>query len=179
MGRDPVADDEFREFVATRAVALRRVAFLLVDDWSLAEDMVQIALAKTYLSWGRIADRNAVESYARRVLANTAASWWRRRWHGERPTASVPDSIGRHGDPADRHAERDAVWRHLRQLPARQRAILVLRFYEDLTEAQTALTLGISVGTVKSQSARALRTLRHVMGGDTAPSANGRAGDVR
>src|SRR5262249_44693780 len=97
-------------------------------------------------------------AYARRVLVNTATSWWRRRWHGERPTAVLPERV--QPDLADQRAEREALWRQVRTLPTRQRAVLVLRFYEDMTEAETARVLAISVGTVKSQCARALSTLR-------------------
>jgi RNA polymerase sigma factor (sigma-70 family) len=92
------------------------------------------------------------------VLVTTATSWWRRRWHGEKPTGSLPETSGTDG--ADERAERDLLWRFVLGLPPRQRAVLVLRFYEDLTEAETARLLDISVGTVKSQGARALAALR-------------------
>jgi RNA polymerase sigma factor (sigma-70 family) len=91
-------------------------------------------------------------------LVNTSTSWWRRRWHGERPTEVLPDRPA--PDRLDEHLERDALWRHVKQLPPGQRAVLVLRFYEDQSEADTARLLGVSVGTVKSQCARALATLR-------------------
>ena len=151
-------DEEFREFVAARSAALLRTAYLLAGDWATAEDLVQTALTKTYLAWRRLGEIQAVEPYTRRVLINTATSWWRRRWHGERPTAVLPERAA-----PDRHEEaleRDALWQHVQSLPARQRAVLVLRFYEDLSEAQTAALLEISPGTVKSQTARALAALR-------------------
>jgi RNA polymerase sigma-70 factor (sigma-E family) len=151
-------EDEFREFVAARSGALLRTAYLLAGDWATAEDLLQTALTKTYLAWKRLGEIEAVEPYTRRVLVNTATSWWRRRWHGERPTEVIPERPG-----PDRHeeaVERDALWQYVRALPPRQRAVLVLRFYEDLSEAQTADLLDISVGTVKSQTARALATLR-------------------
>jgi RNA polymerase sigma-70 factor (sigma-E family) len=151
-------EDEFREFVAARSSALLRTAYLLAGDWATAEDLLQTALTKTYLAWKRLGEIEAVEPYTRRVLVNTATSWWRRRWHGERPTEVIPERPG-----PDRHeeaVERDALWQYVRALPPRQRAVLVLRFYEDLSEAQTADLLDISVGTVKSQTARALTTLR-------------------
>lgn len=153
-----VLEEEFREFVAARSHALLRTAYLLAGDWATAEDLVQTALTKTYLAWKRLGEIEAVEAYARRVLVNTATSWWRRRWHGERPTDVLPERAG--PDEIENHIERDALWRHVRALPARQRAVLVLRFYEDLSEAQTAELLDVSVGTVKSQTARALNTLR-------------------
>lgn len=151
-------EEEFREFVAARSAALLRTAYLLAGDWATAEDLLQTALTKTYLAWKRLGGIEAVEPYARRVLVNTSTSWWRRRWHGERPTAELPERAI--ADETDRQLERDLLWRHLRALPARQRAVLVLRFYEDLSEAQTAALLDISPGTVKSQTSRALHTLR-------------------
>jgi RNA polymerase sigma-70 factor, ECF subfamily len=158
VARVPSMEEEFREFVAARSSALLRTAYLLAGDWATAEDLLQTALTKTYLAWKRLGEIEAVEPYTRRVLVNTATSWWRRRWHGERPTEVLPEQ-----PTPDRHQEaleRDAMWQHVRALPARQRAVLVLRFYEDLSEAQTAELLGISPGTVKSQTARALATLR-------------------
>jgi RNA polymerase sigma-70 factor (sigma-E family) len=163
-------EEEFREFVAARSGALLRTAYLLAGDWATAEDLLQTALTKTYLAWKRLGTIEAVEPYTRRVLVNTATSWWRRRWHGEKPTETLPELPG-----PDRHeeaVERDALWQRVRELPARQRAVLVLRFYEDLSEAQTAELLDISTGTVKSQTARALATLRKRLGGDLpAPAA--------
>ena len=137
--------------------SLLRTAYLLVGDWAHAEDVLQTALTKTYLAWRRLGEIEAVEAYARRVLVTTATSWWRRRWHGERPTEVMPERAG--PDRIDEQLERQALWRHV-ALPPRQRAVLVLRFYEDLTEVETARVLGVTVGTVKSQCARALATLR-------------------
>ena len=157
-------EDEFREFVAARSTALLRTAYLLAGDWATAEDLLQTALTKTYLAWKRLGEIEAVEPYARRVLVNTATSWWRRRWHGERPTEVLPERPA--PDQIEEQLERDALWRHVRTLPARQRAVLVLRFYEDMTEAQTAAMLNISPGTVKSQTFRALNTLRRRLGAE-------------
>lgn len=151
-------DREFREFVTGRSPALLRTAYLLGGDWATAEDLLQVALTKTYLAWLRLGTIEAIEPYARRVLVNTATSWWRRRWHGERPTEVLPDMAA--SDGLDERLERDRLWRHVVTLPARQRAVLVLRFYEDQSEAETARLLGVSVGTVKSQCARALAGLR-------------------
>jgi RNA polymerase sigma-70 factor (ECF subfamily) len=150
-------DEDFRQFVAVRSAGLLRTAYLMVGDWAHAEDVLQTALTKTYLAWRRLGGIEAVDSYARRVVVTTATSWWRRRWHSERPSSELPEQSV---DPSDGWAEREALWGHVRALPARQRAVLVLRYYEDLTETQTADILGVSVGTVKSQTARALRTLR-------------------
>lgn len=151
-------EDEFREFVAARSSALLRTAYLLAGDWATAEDLLQTALTKTYLAWKRLGQIEAVEPYARRVLVNTSTSWWRRRWHGERPTEFIPERPA--PDQLEERLDRDVLWRHVKALPVRQRAVLVLRFYEDMSEAQTAALLDISPGTVKSQTSRALGTLR-------------------
>ncbi|SCF37830.1 RNA polymerase sigma-70 factor, sigma-E family [Micromonospora viridifaciens] len=163
--RDPL-EEEFREFVAARSSALLRTAYLLAGDWATAEDLLQTALTKTYLAWKRLGGIEAIEPYARRVLVNTSTSWWRRRWHGERPTEVLPERAG--VDEIEQQLDRDALWRHLQALPARQRAVLVLRFYEDMSEAQTAALLQISPGTVKSQTSRALNTLRRRLGSEAA-----------
>ncbi|WP_309236860.1 SigE family RNA polymerase sigma factor, partial [Micromonospora sp. S-DT3-3-22] len=164
--RDPL-EDEFRDFVAARSGALLRTAYLLAGDWATAEDLLQTALTKTYLAWRRLGGIEAVEPYARRVMVNTSTSWWRRRWHGERPTEVLPERAG--VDEIEQQLDRDALWRHLRRLPARQRAVLVLRYYEDLSEAQTAALLEISPGTVKSQTSRALNTLRRRLAAEGLP----------
>ncbi|WP_341718906.1 SigE family RNA polymerase sigma factor [Micromonospora sp. FIMYZ51] len=173
---DPL-EEEFRDFVTARSGALLRSAYLLTGDWGTAEDLLQTALTKTYLAWKRLGGIEAIEPYARRVMVNTSTSWWRRRWHGERPTAVLPERAA--ADVIEQQLDRDVLWRHLRALPARQRAVLVLRFYEDMSEAQTAALLNISPGTVKSQTSRALATLRRRIGteealvlpGSEAPSA--------
>ncbi|MEU8422376.1 SigE family RNA polymerase sigma factor [Micromonospora sp. NPDC048835] len=157
-------EEQFREFVAARSAALLRTTYLLTGDWATAEDLLQTALTKTYLAWKRLGGIEAVEPYARRVLVNTSTSWWRRRWHGERPTEVLPERAG--VDEIEQQLDRDLLWRHLRQLPNRQRAVLVLRYYEDMSEAQTAAMLDISPGTVKSQTSRALATLRRRLGED-------------
>ncbi|GIJ32396.1 SigE family RNA polymerase sigma factor [Micromonospora sediminimaris] len=157
-------EEEFRDFVAARSGALLRTAYLLTGDWGTAEDLLQTALTKTYLAWKRLGGIEAIEPYARRVMVNTSTSWWRRRWHGERPTEVLPEQAAT--DEIERQLDRDVLWRHLRALPARQRAVLVLRFYEDMSEAQTAAMLEISPGTVKSQTSRALATLRRRIGAE-------------
>lgn len=164
-GRDPL-EEEFREFVAARSSALLRTAYLLAGDWATAEDLLQTALTKTYLAWKRLGGIEAIEPYARRVMVNTSTSWWRRRWHGERPTEVLPERAG--VDEIEQQLDRDVLWRHLQALPARQRAVLVLRYYEDMSEAQTAALLEISPGTVKSQTSRALNTLRRRLGSENA-----------
>lgn len=146
----------FDDFVAARGDALWRSAWLLTGDAHLAEDLVQTALAKSWPRWARVNADGSFEAYVRRVLFTTYAGWWRRRWNGERPTHSLPETTVDDGDADLRH---DVVTA-LATLPRGQRAVVVLRFFEDLTERQTAEVLGINVGTVKSQTSRALATLR-------------------
>lgn len=144
----------FEEFVAARSSALLRTAYLLTRDHTLAEDLLQTALTKAYLAWSRV--EGNPEPYVRRILVNTYASWWRRRWNGEQPTEALPD----HGHHDDRVGESGDLWDALGRLPRRMRAVVVLRYFEDLTEAETASLLGVSVGTVKSQASKALAKLR-------------------
>ncbi len=159
-----VQEAEFREFVAARSPALLRVAFLLYGDAGLAEDLLQSTLTKTYMAWRRLGGMESVEAYARRVLVNTATSWWRRRWRAERATGWLPERPV--GDPSESYADRDAIWQVLQTLPARQRAVIVLRYYEDLSESDIAAVLGLSAGTVKSYASRALAALRERLGED-------------
>ncbi len=146
----------FAEFVTARSPRLLRTAYLLTHDWARSEDLLQTALAKSWFVWGRI--DGDPEPYVRKIMVNTYASWWRRKWNGEHPTQELPEWAGH-----DQHAaidERDALWRALHRLPKRQRAVIVLRYFEDLSEVETADALGTSVGTVKSQAAKALAKLR-------------------
>jgi RNA polymerase sigma-70 factor (sigma-E family) len=152
---DGVASDvEFDEFVAARSAALLRTAYLLTRDVQLAEDLLQTALAKAWFSWKRI--DGDPEPYVRRILVNASVSWWRKRWTHETPTGFVPEPTPGAGSPADVHDLMQALGR----LPRRQRAVVVLRYVEDRTEADTAALMGCSVGTVKSQCAKALAKLR-------------------
>ena len=151
-------DESFRQFVAAGSPALLRVAYLLVGDLGQAEDLLQSALVKTYLAWGRIRDREAVHAYVRRVLVTTATSWRRRRSWLERPVAALPEPAA--PDFAVRHIESAAVRQALLTLPPKQRAVVVLRFYEDMTEAEVAEALGVSRGTVSRYPARAHAALR-------------------
>ncbi len=147
----------FDDFVATRSPRMLRTAFLLTRDWALAEDLLQTALARAWEAWRRI--EGDPEPYVRRVIVNAYASWWRRRWRGELSTADLPEEAVP-TDPQTRLDDRDRLWRALDQLPRRQRAVLVLRYFEDLSEAEVAEAMGCSVGTVKSQASRALAKLR-------------------
>lgn len=146
---------DFEAFVASRSGALLRTAYLLTRDHALAEDLLQTALAKAWRAWERIDDHP--EPYVRKILVNTYASWWRRRWNGEQPTAELPENAAPDHSGA---MEGTDLWTAVGRLPRRQRAVIVLRFYEDLSEAQTATLLGVAAGTVKSQTSKALRALR-------------------
>jgi RNA polymerase sigma-70 factor (sigma-E family) len=151
----------FREFVNARSKALLRSAWLLTGDWGAAEDLVQVSLAKSWPRWSKVSREGTPELYVRRVMLNTYATWWRRRWRHEIPSGAVPE----HAGDVDDYAQADArvlVQAALRGLPPRQRATLVLRFMDDLTEAQAAEVLGCSVGTVKSQTAKAMAHLRRI-----------------
>jgi RNA polymerase sigma-70 factor (sigma-E family) len=151
--------DGFRAFVAARSAALVRSAWLLTGNEATAEDLVQTALAKTWTRWPRIVRQEAPEAYVRRVMVSTFLTWNRRRWRAEQPTAIVPDIA----DPSDRYAASDlrtSLVAALAALPPRQRTVVVLRYFDDLTEAQTADVMECSLGTVKSQTAKAFGTLR-------------------
>jgi RNA polymerase sigma-70 factor (sigma-E family) len=149
----------FRAFVTARSPALLRSAWFLTGDGAAAEDLVQTALMKTWTKWPRIVRQDAPEAYVRRVMVSTYLTGRRRRWHRERPTAIVPDIA----EPTDAYAAvdlRTSMFSALSALPARQRAVVILRYFDDLTEAQTADIMGCSVGTVKSQTAKAFAALR-------------------
>ena len=157
---DDLSDlSDFDEFVVARGAALLRTAYLLTGDRHLAEDLVQSALAKTYRHWKRVRG-GSPEAYVRQVMVRENISWWRRRRVVETPVADVPErAASGAGSDVDRRVSLDAA---LRLLSAQQRAVLVLRYYEDLTERQAADALGCSVGTVKTQAHRALKRLREV-----------------
>ena len=157
-------EEDFGAFAVARGRSLRRLAFLLTGDHHHAEDLLQTTLTKVYLSWDKIRDQRNADAYARRILATTYTSWWRRRSWQERPA----DRIGERDQPdrTDDIVERAELRRLLHELPRQQRAVVVLRFYEDLTVADTAAALGIGVGTVKSYTSRALAAMR-VQLGDT------------
>jgi len=154
-------DEGFAAFVRDRSAGLARTAFLLTADRYAAEDLLQTTLIKVADRWTRIATTGDPTAYIRKVMLHTAISWRRRRWHGELPTAAVPESAS----SDDGIATADERLRGaLAQVPPRQRAALVLRYYDDLTETETAAALGCSVGTVKSQTAKGLARLRTLLG---------------
>lgn len=142
--------------MAVASPRLLRMAFLLTRDMGHAEDLLQTALARAWRAWNRV--EGDPEPYVRRIIVTVHATWWRRRWRGEEPTGELPDRPGE--SPQDAVGEREWLWHALGRLPRKQRTVLVLRFYEDLTEAQVAGLLNCSVGTVKSQASKALTKLR-------------------
>ena len=148
-----------RDYVAARQRALLRTARMLTGDEQTAEDLVQTTLERVWPHWQRVAHDRDPDAYVRKVMVNTYSSWWRRKWRGEQPTSDLPE-ITTVDDDYARADLADALRRLLPTLTPRQRAVLVLRFYEDLTETATADVLGCSVGTVKSQTSKALARLR-------------------
>ncbi|MFF5974917.1 SigE family RNA polymerase sigma factor [Streptomyces sp. NPDC012769] len=151
----------FTSYVRARGPVLLRTARSLTANPSDAEDLLQTALAKTFVAWERIEDHRALDGYVRRALLNTRTSQWRKRKVDEFACDELPEPAGvPEPDPAERQVLHDAMWRAVMRLPDRQRAMVVLRYYEDLSEAQTAEVLGVSVGTVKSAVSRALGKLR-------------------
>ena len=158
---DPRAarDADFAAYLQARQASVLRTAYLLTGDRHTAEDLVQTAFAKLYLSWDRVRDQGSMDGYLRRILVNENNSLWRRGWKKrEHATDELPEPtphLDRHHD-----GRSDALWDLVQTLPKKARAVLVLRYYEELSEAETAEVLGISVGTVKSQTSRALAALR-------------------
>jgi RNA polymerase sigma-70 factor (sigma-E family) len=161
----PPSDEDYTAFVHATWPSLYRTAYMLLGDHGLAEDLVQTALAKTYGSWRNVRNLDAAGGYARTTLINTASSWFRRpSWRRELAHEEI-GGASHEPDPSDRPAVLDA----LRQLAPRQRAVIVLRFYEDMSVAQAAAALGCSAGTVKSQTSDALARLRSVLGDAAIP----------
>ncbi len=153
------AAEGFAQFVEARQRALQRTAWLLTGHCALAGVLVQTALVRSWPRWERIHRRDDPEIYVRRAMVNSWMSWRRRRWWGERAFDAVPDSPAV-GDLAAEAAVRITVQRALKSLPARQRTVLVLRVFDDLSEAQVAQVLDCAVGTVKATLAHAVARLR-------------------
>ncbi len=154
---DDMAEKDFDAFVLRSGGALLRMAWMFTGDRHLAEDLVQTALVKTWPHWSRICDGEPL-AYVRQVMARTYAAWWRRRWNGEVPTGELPERPMATGDIG--FEDREELRLALAELPKGQRVVVVLRYYEDLTEMQTAELLGCSVGAVKSQASKGLAKLR-------------------
>jgi RNA polymerase sigma-70 factor (sigma-E family) len=154
---DTDVSQDFSAFVTSRWPGLVRLAFGLTGDRWLAEDIAQTALARAYVAWRRVSRADDPDAYLRRILVNASNRRFRRRRVTEQP-GDPPDTPV--DGPADLVGERDALLAALHQLPPRQRAVIVLRYWADLTDAQIAATLGCSPGTVRSQLSRALAALR-------------------
>lgn len=158
-GKQP-SDDGFERFMAECWPRIVRSAYLLTGDRHDAEDLAQAAFERACASWGRVRRAENPDAYLQRILLNCHRGRFRKRRVAEHSVAAVPEGLRLVGDHAEAHGERDALMAALADLAPRQRAVIVLRFYEDLTEAQTADILRCSVGTVKSQTAKALSRLR-------------------
>lgn len=156
----------FEEFVASEGPGFRRLAYLLCGDVHRAEDLTQTALAKVYRHWSRVAAMEHPTAYANRVLVREATSWRRRKASTEVVTDNLTtlDARASQPDHADAIAEADATWQLLATLPPKQRAALVLRYYQDMSDDQIAETLGCSASTVRSNAARAFAALREAAG---------------
>jgi RNA polymerase sigma-70 factor (sigma-E family) len=152
----------FHEFVVVSSSRLFRTALLVVGDYQLAQDLLQESLVKTYVAWPRLRDVGNAEAYTRRVIVTTSTSWRRRRSFHERPADAVPDDVV--ADVADLIAADADLWTCLHALPSRQRAAVVLRYCQDLSEVQTAELMGCTVGSVKRHASRGLAKLRDRMG---------------
>lgn len=160
-----MAEDDFDTWVTARGASLLRFAYLMTRDHSRAEEAVQDALVAAYLRWARIQRAGDPEAYVRRSIVNADISRWRRFFRRETPVDD-PDALGppESRDLASDHAEQEAVWSLCASLPTRQRAAVVLRYYEGCSDAEIAEVLGCTAGTVRSQIHRALTTLRTRLG---------------
>ena len=154
-------DEDFADFVGARWASLYRLAYLLAGSPTGAEDLLQTTLEKAYMNWARIGRMEHPEAYVRRMLATTMVSGRRRAWTRERPWGELPDVPEESADAPV--LDRSLLWPLVCALPAHQRAVIVLRYYEDLTEAQIAEALGCAPGTVKSRSSAAVAALRRAL----------------
>lgn len=163
---DERSREDFRCFVVDRSPALLRTAYVLTGQRADAEDLLQTTLVKSLPAWDRVREPGARDAYVRRVMVNTCLSAWRRRRRlDEVPTEVLPETSSGQ-DTGDDLAVRDLLWTAVVALPRRQRAMVVLRYYEGLSEAETAQALDVCAGTVKSSTSRALRSLRASVGSD-------------
>ncbi len=167
-------DEEFDAFMRASWSSLFRTAVLMTGDVHLAEDILQNAMGQVYKSWHRVSRVQHPRSYARAILANEVSTWWRRRSSSELPVASWPETVTGPGVD-DQVADADLMWRALATLSVRQRAVVVLRYYEDLSGAEIASVLGISEGAVKSHAHRALGALETALTAGATSERNPRA----
>jgi RNA polymerase sigma-70 factor (sigma-E family) len=162
----------FNRLLRERSPAMLRTAFLFTGDHYLAEDLLQAALTKTYLRWGNLREEAAGEAYVRKVMASIYTRWYRRKWNAEYPTENLPER-GVLDNPYGASEDRLLAAQLLASLSRRQRAVVVLRFYEDMSERDVAEALGMSVGTVKSTTSAALGKMRTLSGGARPPGYGG------
>jgi len=164
-------EERFTDFVRAHSGTLFRTAYLMTGDYQRSEDLLQATLVRVYQHWSRVDVMERPVAYARRVLVNQANSWWRRRSSHELPSdfAHEPSWSGH----VDDVAEHDRVWRAVLSLPPRQRAVMVLRYYEDLSEFDIAEALGMAPGTVKSNAHAAQRRLADILGEPTVETVEG------
>jgi RNA polymerase sigma-70 factor (sigma-E family) len=158
-------EDRFRAWAASRIGRLHRAAYLLCGDWHDAEELVQDSLARAFVHWKRVEASANPDAYVRKIVVNEARQRWRRRGDGH-AVEVVHQTVE---DGAHQRAVHDELMAALRKLPARQRAAVVLRYFEQLSEAETAQTLGCSVGTVKSSTHRAVTALRLILKSEEDP----------
>ena len=154
-------EDRFTDFVRVHSTTLFRTAYLMTGDHQRAEDLLQTTLVRVYQRWTKVDAMERPVAYARKILVHLAVSWWRKRSSHEAPL--MPRDEPSRADRADEVAEHERVWRAVLSLPPRQRAVTVLRYYEDLSEADIAETLGMAPGTVKSHSHAATRRLAELL----------------
>jgi RNA polymerase sigma-70 factor (sigma-E family) len=159
---DKSYEAQFAQLVAAKGGALRRTAYLMCGDWHLAEDLVQSVFVKVHLHWRRIRRQDSFDAYLRKVLFNAYLDTRRAKWRRETPAEYLPDLEAPEAGSSD---DRDVLVAALRRIPARQRAVLVLRYWEDLSVEETAGLLGCAAGTVKSQAAKGLAALRPLLAG--------------
>ena len=167
------ADADFDQFMNATWASLFRTAYLLTGDYQLAEDVVQSAFAKVFLSWSKISTMAQPVSYTRKIVTNEAMSWWRRRSSSEVPTQELP--VERHVGHEERVTQASVVRAALASIPSRQRAVMVLRYYEDLSEAEIADTLNMSTGSVKAHASAARAALARRLGAVDDDATNGDA----
>jgi RNA polymerase sigma-70 factor (sigma-E family) len=157
----PDIDERFAAYVRDRGEHHLRVAVLLTGDWHAAEDLVQASLVKLYRAWPKLRLDNDLDAYLRRIMVNTHRSWWRARWRREMPASELPETVI--AGFADERALAAQVRQALQELSRQQRAVLVLRYFADLPEAEVAGMLGCSPGTVKTHAHRGLQALREIL----------------
>jgi RNA polymerase sigma-70 factor (sigma-E family) len=155
-------EDRFADFVRAHSASLFRTAYLATGDYQRAEDLLQTTLVRVYQRWPRIQEMDLPVAYARKVLVSQSASWWRKRSSHESPLLVLAEPAW--GGRIDELAEHERVWSAVLTLPPRQRAVMVLRYYQDLSEADIAETLGIAPGTVKSTAHAACQRLAVLLG---------------